>query len=766
MATLQTKEEKLARLKNLRLEVKDFHPVLRVLFENMPGIKRVEYKQGPTEMGADFVLTKEDDLLGGDQYIGVIVKVGIIRQNDSEVERQIKECAIERKIQGGMKKIFLTEIWVVSNENITNNAQEKIHHSYKDRKISFVTGELLSSLLDKHYSEFWGNLSIEVNKYFKDLEITTKSIETNNLLLNTGQIDFYVNQNLKAINSSRYKKKGEKSKAPIINLDAIIKSDKMILIESDMGGGKSTLLAKTIRKYSNPEFYSVNNVLPVVITAKELLKDYNGDIECLVNKCKDYSAVSDKKDVIVFVDGLDEVKISADEKITLLDTINNKASERTKVIITSRFIYDPALTIEIEKNYRRYQLVPLTIGQVVTFVEKICDSLNIKNKLLKDLNKSTLLKSLPRTPISAILLAKLLNESSHELPSTMTDLYEKYMELSLGRWDMDKGLQSQAEYDTVFDSAINISQFMINNELNEISIEDAKEITKKYTDERDHLKVDLESVFSKLITKSDIISINEFKNTLSFRHRTFSEYFYSKGILRDRGAVIDKNIYEPFWSTVYFFYFGSIKDCKEMISAADEIRDSSNRFQVLKLINHGNFLLASYLTPSKDISKSTGVAFSQAALLYEDLIKNRTESPLSQLSPIHILCILTLILCGNYGYDFFLNALTNRVEEILTKTGEYEQRDYFELFFLNSTLMEIDKENNYDKMLEEVGKSLPVLVKLGIANHSEINDNMTPLAKKVLKKLRNNSKDSKSMKKYISDLYDKPVKENKNLIVG
>jgi len=60
--------------------------------------------------------------------------------------------------------------------------------------------------------------------------------------------------------------------------------------------------------------------------------------------------------------------------------------------------------MEVDKNYVRYQLVALSISQVVAFVEKICNNLNIKSKLLKDLNKSTLLKTLPRTPISAILL--------------------------------------------------------------------------------------------------------------------------------------------------------------------------------------------------------------------------------------------------------------------------------------------------------------------------------------------------------------------------
>lgn len=63
-------------LKRLNDEVDDFHPVLNSLFRKMPGIQRCHYNQGPNEMGADFILYRNDDALLRTTQVGVVVKVG------------------------------------------------------------------------------------------------------------------------------------------------------------------------------------------------------------------------------------------------------------------------------------------------------------------------------------------------------------------------------------------------------------------------------------------------------------------------------------------------------------------------------------------------------------------------------------------------------------------------------------------------------------------------------------------------------------------
>lgn len=105
------KPEYLRKIESLHREVDDFHPVLRVLLPRLPTVTHVEYKQGPSEKGADFVIIKRDEALDEEIYIGVICKVGKITQSNSEVERQIEECQLfPRLISSGSKNIHLNEI--------------------------------------------------------------------------------------------------------------------------------------------------------------------------------------------------------------------------------------------------------------------------------------------------------------------------------------------------------------------------------------------------------------------------------------------------------------------------------------------------------------------------------------------------------------------------------------------------------------------------------------------------------------------------------
>ncbi len=79
------------------------------------------------------------------------------------------------------------------------------------------------------------------------------------------------------------------------------------------------------------------------------------------------------------------------------------------------------------------------------------------------------MKALDGAPIAYILLGRLIAESEQDLPSNLTELYQKYTELTLGRWEIAKGLRSQQEYEIVTEALIWLSFFMLDNQLSEIS---------------------------------------------------------------------------------------------------------------------------------------------------------------------------------------------------------------------------------------------------------------------------------------------------------
>ena len=80
-----------------------------------------------------------------------------------------------RLIQGGKKRIRITEVWIVATRNITQGAKEKIFHKYSTRKIEFLDGATLEKLVDEYMPLAWSRLPIAVGEYLQELRTRTES---------------------------------------------------------------------------------------------------------------------------------------------------------------------------------------------------------------------------------------------------------------------------------------------------------------------------------------------------------------------------------------------------------------------------------------------------------------------------------------------------------------------------------------------------------------------------------------------------------------
>lgn len=187
---------KTGRLDNIKDEVKDFHPLLMKLFQKISWVIDVEYNQGQHEMGADFVLSRHHDTFGHMEYIGIVVKIGNIVQNYSEVERQIKECEVPRTFRNGKEKIRLDEVWVVFTGHATKGAQDKIHEEYKTRKITFVDGVRLEKLIDTYMPSFWNVVPLETGEYLSSLRARNEQLDKSVSLVHVEGANFYIEQDI------------------------------------------------------------------------------------------------------------------------------------------------------------------------------------------------------------------------------------------------------------------------------------------------------------------------------------------------------------------------------------------------------------------------------------------------------------------------------------------------------------------------------------------------------------------------------------------
>lgn len=756
--------QKIKRINSISSEVEEFHPLLLTLFSRLPGITHVEYTHGKDEMGADFVLTKSDQTLNKTIYIGCIVKIGKIRQNHQDLNRQIEECEIERIVGSGTKKIFLNEIWIISNDKISSNAKNKIHHNYRNKNLTFLTGEDITQLINAHYNEYWTDVSIHIGNYLREVNEKSRLISKSHILSGFNSSETYIPQQLFRETYKRDYKNKFPRKEKKLTLEEILKTENLVLVEGMMGTGKSTLLAQYAKQFSDNEHFLESNTLPVLISATELKAKYNGDLTPLITSVLKKTNLEEGTNILFFIDGLDELRLENQERLTFIKNICSTASaqQNIKAVISTRNIDNPELELELEKVLSRFSLCSLTIRQVLTLVGKLCTNSSAQDRLTKDLDKSVLFKVLPKTPISAILLAKLLNENIQEIPSTMTDLYSKYMELSLGRWDMDKGLQSQQEYDVINNVTIDLAKFVLENSLIEVPLGDLENIMETYLSSR-NLKVDITYVMSKMISKSDLFLLNNSNNTIQFRHRTFAEFFYAAGLLRDSTAEVKESMYDFYWATCYFFLIGLRRDCPELLNAIDNLKLTSDKYRILRIFQNGNFLLAAYLTPYDVVKKITANTFRDAANLLCEVSEDPDNHPLAILPEVQLLCVFTQALSSTFGYEYFNEAIRERALDIFTQT-EYSTRDYTELFLLNSIRIALNQQDAYDTLIEKHHPNLPLAVMAGVLEHSKDNKAITKTLKKFRKNFDKNMSKNQGFNKKVIEIYTEP--QDKKLITS
>ncbi|MDR6578215.1 NACHT domain-containing protein [Pseudomonas extremaustralis] len=745
---------KIERIRKLEKEVQDFHPLLKVLLARIPYIRNIEYNQGPNENGADFVLEKFDEFLNATTYIGVIVKIGKIRLDQGDVERQIEECEMERTFDSGKKKIFLSEIWIINSDTVTSNAQQKIHHKYKNSSIIFFDGTKIATLVDKFYPEYWTDISVKLGEYIRRIRTFSERITKNSSILEF-QEDINIEQKIRKLTSKVKPDRGRNSRVHDTSIHDAVKVENLVFLEGVMGAGKSNLVKRAIERITNHDVINIEKVIPIGMTFKDYIDLHKEDIQKILEQAiADSNTDPNKHNYLIIIDGLDEVQLSSERKLDVLRKISQyvRSQSNLKMLITSRPVEDVKEKNEIDKHFTRYQVQPMSTRQLLAFIEKACDNPVAIDRLAAGIDRSELFRHLPKTPISAILLARILKEDPTELPSTMTELYSKYSELVLGRWDMSKGLQSQKEYEIIDNVCTDLGSYVIEHSLNEISSQEAQDFFSRYIRKR-NIKLSPDVIYEKFLSKNEIINYNNTNLTINFKHRTFAEYFSAKKLSRDNSAIVNNQVYDPYWCTVFFFFIGIKRDCPELIDAIVNVETTTPQQEITRIFQTAQYLLAGHLTPYKNIKEAMQKTIGHAAkLLHEGLQGN---SPLSSLPPMQLIYLLSYGVCNAYGYDYFSDAIQ---DSILERLGDpLSEVELIELFLLSSTSAFLGKNNGFEGLINEYGKDLPETLRLGIKHFNSDFSLKSDVTKKYVKKLDKNFSSRRNMHDLIIQLYDTPI---------
>lgn len=689
-------------LDTLTDEVKDLHPLLKQLLPKLPDVQHVEYTHGADEMGADFVVQKLDSTTGETRYVGIIAKLGKISQKDADdVEKQLRECKVPRKIAGGSQTIRLNEVWIVCTGGITGNAKDRFSNESAFLSVTFISGERLSVLVDKYASHIWTSARGHLGVYLSGLTERLRILETTSNVLGIAIPRKVLELHVVAIDPTQYGK-GKRSPLPV-SLGEEIDARRFILIEGSPGAGKSFLIRREAMRLAEAAPGSPEGVaIPVYVSHRDFATRYERSLaKCVSGELKEAATqVMETHRIVVFVDGLDEFASEKSYNETLTEIGQQVAADcRLSVCVTCRTGTIPENRLRTVKDLRHLSVQPLSTSQIATFIRELSAGVRRSKRFLNDINHSDLFKQLPRNPIAAILLGKLVLENLEELPQTLTELYKMSLELMLGRWDVTRNLVTQQEYEIGKRISGAVAEISLKEERDVFTIEEVEQQLKSYMSAR-HLTPSVERLMERLLSRSGVFAVDEQLGVVRFRHRSFAEFLCAQRIYETGTLEIDARVWSHYWHHTYFFAIGLNPDCEHLLRRTLAIAPTDEDGRWGRLFCTADYLLAAHMSPYSLVETALAESLVEFAVLFDDIVKHRIKTPLASFSELHLLYLLGFLIRRQYGYGYFAKAIDAVALEIDASNHSTDVKSVA-LLFAGMLGIELDK----NEALEFLAKS-------------------------------------------------------------
>ena len=738
---METDEQKKnAKLEALKYEVKDFHPVLSALLPKLPLVNQCEYTHGATEAGADFVLQRIDETLGEVTYIGVVVKVGKIGPSDTgTIIRQVKECKIPKNF-GANKKINITSFWVVTNGKITTSAQNLFENEFKNLSVVFLPQHRIRELIDSHYPEFWVNFNHEIAAKLSEIRGSVQALDMQASLMPIESTDFYVKQKLftKKVTRKKQMQKKWRSDYAEVQLSSLYIQNKLIIVEADYGHGKSKLLREQVKLLCQPSHFEENQTVPHFINFWSFYNEFDGNIDSFLES-RGFSGDLFRNDLrqVIFFDSLDETKLNIDKQISALESmlLSLDAHDDVTIVVASRPVNQSTKKLLIDAKAKFVELAPLSFQQIIKFVNHLTQQITKRTKVIEDLRNSPLYRDLPRSPICAILLAKLVAENAQDIPSSLPELYDKYMDLAIGKWDQKKGLQTEKEYKASLNILYRISKYFVDNDLQSISKGEIQGFFTQYCDERS-TGIDPIKLFEECISRSSVLITNPFDDTIAFKHRTYNEFLYARYMRVDNSFDIKGNALDTYWTTINYFYLGVQPDCANDINKLLEVEldpESLNHRWTMAL-HYPKYMLAASETPQAILYPVFKKCLVEFVRLYIDSRNGETAFPKNRLTKMQFVSLVTTFFKTHYSFDFFKKSLDDACLDIATIFETSEEKSCA-AFFLTFARLGFDDPLIAEELVKSDMGDLPVEMQAVIAIESDRKECRSIIVKQYTRKV-------------------------------
>lgn len=723
--TTKDKEIKLRQFSN----EKEFRLFLIDLLKKM-GYKDVwhTHKYGAPELGKD-IIAKFSHKIEGDEWYAFVVKHGRIGGGSTELEtikNQIKQ-SFEYPYEGiNGEKLKINKVKVITNENFTTGAQNSIISSPELSRygnFKFLWNESLIQDIDEYYPDFWLPGDAFTKEYSKESkrkileefelkDLSIRRIEDKKIkkLLDIF-IDPIITENIKE-DASIEGKVTERMTTKKISLTNLCESTDNIIITGEAGSGKTKILNNIACQILDSQKNAEEKILPVKVKAK-LLKENGFDILKSINIVIKENAPDSYEKIdlteyqkILFVDEIDSLNHS--EKLDLINSLSEFASDKNRFILSQRKNDNLNLKVPGE-NLKTVKVQNFNIKQIESFIDKFFEGNDRGQKFIQIIKESNLFSKLPTTPLTITLLSLLYDDNGYEIPATLTDIYEDFVQILFGK------LEIRNRNDLlIFNIKKRLFSFialkMLDERSFEIKLDAFCDELNAFLKKKGYQQQTRED-FIEIINNSGVLFIDHME-MVGFKQQAFIEYLSSVEIYDHARSThyeyMLQNFNDVVWQNTSIFFAGRSKDSPEMIHDLMRIIPNATlRDWFINVGGIGYLSQALYLT---DVSERKKLIL----LSLENMVKSfyhiqeltQQDVPVFKNWPLPLIAML---LSDWFIENFKSITLKETLNEIFDELAiEYKNADIndfkgdFKLFLIASTLMHknINDINAFQKLMD------------------------------------------------------------------
>jgi hypothetical protein len=760
-----------------------FHKILKTMLERMNPNCFVELTHGSREFGKDLVIVnKQGSFI---TTVAIIVKKSKISGNTlGEVDSLLETIDIIDKVNKDEKHLREIESQIKQAETIDSQLKIDWHKHFTNQIIVYVLGDIslegrqrlgkqsilpiqVHGILDivNQFTEYYPEVFIN-EEYCEYLTDKISEFEHKHFLFNKNLnlSDYYVEPMFKKLNQfmddNGQLKITKSTKIEFSHLLELVNKKQRAFLIGDIGSGKSGVIIKLTLDYYKKARHDLPLVkeaptknklkIPIYITAEQFLKVTN--IEDLL-KSIPASLLKSSEIIAIFIDSFDEVTIQERNHIVkLANEIANKLS--CALIVTSRNIH---ILDNQDDQYEQYEIIPFDVKTALNLFKKLYDNEEIINNLRTAFIEMNRQMSL--VPLSLHLLIEIVVKDD-EMPSSVTELYDRYVDNVLGKWDEVKGIETLFSYyiKKSFLAQLSYYEFFKKDRIH-VPVSDFEKFTADYSEAKGFSLDNMQDMISE-IQKSGMIKINQ---SIYFNHRSFLDYFIALYINEDSsdlsGSVDDfivSQYYDDLWENVAFYYIGHKR--KVTSTQLDKIFNfEGNDFHILlNKFSVGRLLQAGWYSDVQIKRNAIINALSYARPLNQ-IIYDSIETT-SKITAFMKNAIVFMLSESSFGSRVLFKPICDIIDNNIVNLDKNNLYQTIMLLFSIHRLIPKARINSYVESIHEVVKSQKLSffdedLYLKILLFVSLDDQLKHALEKRIKKLALQTNDSRKF--LVNKLSDK-----------